>query len=111
MLTSNDLHLRNTMAIPQHDTNLRGCGALLRELADLVDDGVGGGFEPGGGGAGVGDGAGADALAVAVHATHICGCVVLLSGWLWKVRRRSSGGGGIRGGQDFRRTARVGPKV
>lgn len=71
--TSHDLHLRNAMTIPQHDAYLTRRGALLRELADLVDDCVRGGFEPGGWGAGVGDRGGADALAVAVKATHFGG--------------------------------------
>ena len=70
LLTSHDLDLRNTVAIPQDNTNLRRGGTLLGELADLLLDLVGGGLEPRWGGARVGDGRGADALAVAVHATH-----------------------------------------
>ena len=58
------------MAVSEHDTNLRWRGAFLREFADLIDDGVGGGLEPGGSGARVWDGGGAYALAVAVQATH-----------------------------------------
>lgn len=68
------------MAIPQHDTNLRRRRALLRELADLVDDLLRGGLEPGWRSTGVGDGGGADALAVAVHATHDCGTEVVVVG-------------------------------
>ena len=67
------------MAIPQHDTDLRRGRALLRQFADLIHDGVGGGLEPGRGGTGVGDGRGGDALAVAVHATHLGGVLRLLS--------------------------------
>lgn len=73
--TSHDLHLRNAMAIPQHDANLRRCGALLREFADLVFHGIGCDLEPGWCCAGVWDGGGADALAVAVQATHFDGVV------------------------------------
>ena len=63
------------MAIPQHDTNLRRRGALLREFADLVLDGVGCGLQPGWRCARVRDGGRADALAVAVQATHFDGIV------------------------------------
>ena len=78
-LTSNDLNLRHAMRIPQHNTNLRGRRALLRELADLIDDLFGRDFEPGGRGTGVGDRAGRDAFAVAVEATHDVRILVGLS--------------------------------
>lgn len=67
------------MRIPQHNTNLRGRRALLRELADLIDDLFGRDFEPGGRGTGVGDRAGRDAFAVAVEATHDVRILVGLS--------------------------------
>lgn len=94
LVASHDLDLRDTMAVPQHDTNLRRRGALLRELADLVDDLLGRGLQPGGRGARVGDGGGADALAVAVHATHDGGggCVVGGEGvWVLALRCAEAG--------------------
>lgn len=54
--TGNDLHLRDTMAVAENDTDLRWSSALLRELADLVNDLIGCGLEPGWGGARVWDG-------------------------------------------------------
>ena len=69
-LTSNDLNLRHAVGVPQHDTNLAGRRALLRELADLIDDLLGRDLEPRGRGAGIGDRAGGDAFAVAVEAAH-----------------------------------------
>jgi len=72
LVTSNDLNLRDTMTIPQHNTNLRRCGTLSRKLADIVDDGLRGGLEPGGHGAGVWDRGGADAFAFAVKTAHLC---------------------------------------
>lgn len=65
------------MAVAQNDTNLGGSGALPGELADLVNDLLGGGLEPRGRAAGVGDGGGRNALALAVEATvrvSRCGC-------------------------------------
>jgi hypothetical protein len=41
LLTSNDLNLCNTLTVPQYDTNLRRCSALLRKLADIVHDLIG----------------------------------------------------------------------
>ena len=58
------------MAISQDNTDLRGGSTLLSELADLVNDLLGGGLEPGRGGAGVGDGRGRDALALGVKTAH-----------------------------------------
>ncbi len=72
-LTSNDLHLRNTVTIPQHNTNLRRGCTFPCKLADIVDDGLGGGLEPGGHGARIRDRGGADAFAFAVKTTHLCG--------------------------------------
>lgn len=61
------------MAVTEDHTNLRWGSTLSGELADLVDNLVGGGLQPGWGSAGVGKGGGADALAIAVHATHLGG--------------------------------------
>ena len=79
------------MRIPQHNTNLRGRRALLRELADLIDDLFGRDFEPGGRGTGVGDRAGRDAFAVAVEATHDLRILVELSIDFVGFRARSLG--------------------
>lgn len=59
------------MGVTQDNTNLRGSGTLLGELADLVDDLLGGGLQPRGSGARVGDGGGRNALALAVKSTHL----------------------------------------
>lgn len=69
--TGDDLDLGNTVGVTEDDTDLGRGGALLGELADLVDDLLGGGLEPRGGVAGVGDGGGGDALALAVKTTHL----------------------------------------
>lgn len=61
------------MAISQDNSDLRGCGTLAGKFADVVDDGLGRGFEPGGHGARVGNRRGADAFAFAVKTTHLCG--------------------------------------
>lgn len=63
------------MAVPEDGANLRGRSTLPGELADVVDDLVGGDLEPGWRSAGVGDGGSGDTLATAVHATHFGGCV------------------------------------
>lgn len=68
--TGNDLDLGNAVGVTEDDANLRGGSALLGELADLLDDLLGGGLEPGGRGARVGDGGGRDALALAVKTAH-----------------------------------------
>lgn len=67
--TSDELDLGNAMAVTEDNTNLGGGGALLSELADLVDDLIGGGLEPRRRAAGEGDGGGRNALALAVEAT------------------------------------------
>ena len=74
-LTRNNFHLCDTMAVPQHYTDLRRCGTLSCKLADVIDDGFGGRFEPSGNGAGVRDCGGADAFAFAVKTTHLCDLV------------------------------------
>lgn len=53
--TSDDLDLGDTMAVTQDNTDLGGGGTLLGQLADLLDDLLGGGLEPRGGVAAVGD--------------------------------------------------------
>lgn len=76
--TSDDLDLGNTVGVTENDTDLGGSGALLGELANLVDNLLGGGLEPRRGVAGVGDGGGRNALALAVKTTHCEKCVVVI---------------------------------
>lgn len=54
------------MAVSQHDTDLRWSCALLREFADLVDNGVGSSLQPGWWCPRVWNGGGADAFTIAV---------------------------------------------
>jgi len=63
------------VAVTEDSSDLRWCGTLPGELADLVDNLVGGDLEPCGSGARVGDGGSGDTLSVAVHATHVELCV------------------------------------
>jgi len=58
LVTSDHLDLRNTVRISEDDTDLRWSGTLLRKLADLVDNLLGGGLEPRRRGSGVWDGRG-----------------------------------------------------
>lgn len=53
--TGDDLDLGDSVGVTQDDTDLGRGGTLLGQLADLVDDLVGGGLEPRGGAAAVGD--------------------------------------------------------
>jgi len=46
LVTSDHLNLRNTMRISEDNTDLRWSSTLLRKLADLVHDLLGGGLEP-----------------------------------------------------------------
>jgi hypothetical protein len=71
--TSNNLDLRNTVGIPENSSDLRWCGTLPGELADLVNDLVGSDLEPCWRSARVGNGGSGDTLSVTVHATHDCG--------------------------------------
>ena len=71
------------MGVTQDNTDLGGSGTLLGQLADLVDDLLGGGLEPRGSRAGVGDGGGRNALALAVKTTHL--------GWLMEVMLLAAG--------------------
>lgn len=68
--TSDNLDLGNTVGVTEDDTNLGGGSTLLGELADLVDDLLGGGLEPRGGVARVGDRGGRNALALGVKTAH-----------------------------------------
>lgn len=70
-LTSHDLDLGNTVRVTENNTNLRRSGTLLGQLANLVNDLLGGGLEPCWRGARVWDGGGRNSLSVAVHATHL----------------------------------------
>lgn len=65
-LTSDNLHLRNAMAIPQDGADLRRRCTLPGEFADLVDHLFWSGFEPCRWGARVWYSGGADALSIAV---------------------------------------------
>lgn len=58
------------MAVPENNTDLRGGSTLPGQLADLVNNLVGSGLEPGRGGTRVGDSRGRDALSLAVKTTH-----------------------------------------
>jgi len=82
LVTSDNLHLRDTVRISEQDTYLRGSGTLTGELADLVDNLVGGGLEPAWGGPRVGDGGRRDSLSIRVKATHF-----------WRLRERLCWGG------------------
>lgn len=68
--TSDNLDLGNTVGVTEDNTDLRRGGTLTGELADLVDDLLGGGLEPCRGSARVGDGAGRNALALGVKTAH-----------------------------------------
>ena len=74
-LTGHNLDLGNTVAVPQDNTDLRRGGTLPGQLADLVDDLVGGGLQPRRRGARVWDGRVGDTLALAVQTTHFDGGV------------------------------------
>ena len=58
------------MTVTEDNTDLRRGGTLLGELADVVDNLLGGGLEPRWGVAGVRDGGGGNALSFAVKTTH-----------------------------------------
>lgn len=68
--TSDKLDLSNTVAVTEDNTDLRGSSTLLGELADLVNDLVGGGLEPRRGSTRVGDSRRGNALSLAVKTTH-----------------------------------------
>jgi hypothetical protein len=66
------------VGVTQNDANLRGSSTLLGELANLLDNLVGGGLEPRRGGARVGNGGGRNALTLAVKSTHLVGVVLVM---------------------------------
>ena len=70
LVTSDDLDLSDTVRVTEDLANLRGSGALLRKLGDLLDDLLGSGLEPRRRVARVGDSRGRYALSVAVKTTH-----------------------------------------
>lgn len=72
------------MGVTEDNTDLGRGGTLLGQLADVVDNLVGGGLEPRGGGAGVGDGGRGNALALAVKTTHF-GLVMCPAEEIWSV--------------------------
>jgi hypothetical protein len=61
------------VGVTEDDTDLRGSSTLPGELADLLNDLVGSGFEPCRGGARVGESGGRNALALAVKSAHFVG--------------------------------------
>ena len=71
--TGDDLDLSNTVGVTEDHTNLGRSGTLLCELADLVNDLIGGGLEPRRGAARVGERGGADALSLGMKTTHVDG--------------------------------------
>jgi len=70
LVSGDDPDLRDTVAIPQDNTNLGRRGALPSELADLLDDLLGRGFEPGRDRARVRSRGGGDTFSVRVKTTH-----------------------------------------
>ena len=76
MRTSDKLDLGDSVAVTEDNTYLGRSGTLLGQLADVVNNLLGGGLEPRRGSAGVGERRGRNALALGVKATHFC-CV----GW------------------------------
>ena len=71
--TSHNLDLGDTVGVTEDDTNLRGGSTLPGELADLLNDLVGGGLEPCGRCARVGESGGRNALSLAVKSAHLVG--------------------------------------
>ena len=71
--TGDDLDLGNTVGVTEDHTDLGRSGTLLCELADLVNDLIGGGLEPRRGAARVGERGGADALSLGMKTTHFDG--------------------------------------
>lgn len=67
--TSDNLDLGNAVAVTEDNTNLRRGSTLSGELADLVDDLLGGGLQPGRSRTAVGNSRGANTLSLAVHTT------------------------------------------
>jgi len=70
--TSDNLDLGNTVGVTEDNTDLGRGGTLLGQLADVVDNLLGGGLQPRGSSAGVGNSRGRNALALGVKTTHFC---------------------------------------
>jgi len=70
LVTGNKSHLRDTVRVPEGDTNLGRRKTLASKLRDVLDDILGGRLQPGRGGAAVREGRGRNALSGSVHATH-----------------------------------------
>jgi hypothetical protein len=68
--TSNNLDLGNAVGVTKDNTDLGRSGTLLGQLADVVNNLVGGGLEPRRRSARVGERGGGNALALAVKTTH-----------------------------------------
>lgn len=77
--TSDKLDLGDTVGVTENDTNLRRSSTLSGELADLLNNLLGGGLQPAGSGAAVGQGRGGDTLSFAVKSTHFVGVCRLSS--------------------------------
>jgi len=73
-VTGDNLDLGNAVGVTEDDTNLRRGGTLPGELANLLDDLLRSGLEPGGGSARVGERRGGDTLSLGVKTTHLGGC-------------------------------------
>lgn len=66
VLTSNHLHLCNSVRVTEYNTDLGRGGTLTSELAYLLDDLIGGGLEPWWRLAAVWDGRARDTLSIGV---------------------------------------------
>ena len=70
LVTGDESHLGDTVAVPENDSDLGRGQSLLGQLEDLLLDVVGGELQPVGDGATVGERRLRDALAGRVHTTH-----------------------------------------
>ena len=70
LVTGDESHLGDTVAVPENDADLGRGQSLLGQLEDLLLDVVGGELQPVGDGAAVGERRLRDALAGRVHTTH-----------------------------------------
>jgi hypothetical protein len=86
-LTGDSLDLGDTVAVTEDNTDLRRRSTLPGELADLLNDLVGGGLDPRSRSARVGDGGGRNALSLGVKTTHfelvVVGFFVGVDGLRW----------------------------
>lgn len=71
-LTSDNLDLGNAIGVTKEDTDLRRGDTLAGQLANLLNNLLGGGLQPRRRVARVGDGGGRDALSLAVKSGHFC---------------------------------------